>query len=101
MRNLIIAIVSILFISFSTLITNDVKAQTVSTTINYTGFQACGGCTVCGQDYWCFNTLSSWCGNTTACGTQSFIDPVPPGNIITNISISYFSGQCNIMQHRN
>lgn len=70
------------------------KAQTVTTTITYTGFQACGGCTVCGADYWCFNTPGSYCGNTAACGTKTFNDPVPPGNIVTNISISYFSAQC-------
>ncbi|MBV1952638.1 MAG: gliding motility-associated C-terminal domain-containing protein, partial [Cycloclasticus sp.] len=49
---------------------------------------------MCGDDYWCFNTLSSYCGNTTACGTQGFIDPVPAGNIITNISIDFYSAGC-------
>src|SRR5690606_11986402 len=73
---------------------NDVNAQTVTTTITYGGFQACGGCTVCGADYWCFNTPGSYCGNTGPCGTQTFTDPVPPGNIVTNIAISYYSGQC-------
>jgi len=73
---------------------NNLNAQTATTTITYSGFQACGGCTVCGADYWCFNTTSSWCGNTAACGTQNFVDPVPPGNIVTNIAISYYSAQC-------
>ena len=73
---------------------NNLNAQTATTTITYGGFQACGGCTVCGADYWCFNTVSSWCGNTAACGTQNFVDPVPPGNIVTNIAISYYSGEC-------
>ncbi len=95
MKNPTIVILSSLCLLFSIFLSGTLKAQTASVTINYTGFQACGGCTVCGQDYWCFNTLSSWCGNTAACGTQSFTDPVPPGNIITNISINYFSGQCN------
>ena len=74
---------------------NELQAQTASTTITYGGFQACGGCTVCGADYWCFNTASSYCGNTAACGTTSFTDPVPAGNIVTNIAISYFSGECS------
>ena len=73
---------------------NNLNAQTATTTITYGGFQACGGCTVCGADYWCFNTASSWCGNTAACGTQNFMDPVPPGNIVTNIAISYYSAEC-------
>ncbi len=72
------------------------KAQsTTSVTIVYTGFQGCGGCTVCGADYWCFNTLSSYCGNTTACGTSNFTDPVPAGNIITNIQVQYYSADCS------
>lgn len=68
--------------------------QTVSTTIYYTGFQACGGCTVCGSDYWCFNTLGSYCGNTAACGTETFFDPVPPGNIVDNIQVNYYTADC-------
>ena len=73
---------------------NEIQAQTVTTIINYTGFQACGGCTVCGDDYWCFNTASSWCGNTAACATTTFANPVPAGNIVTNIAISYYSASC-------
>ena len=94
MKKSLIFIISILGIFFSSLLTNNLNAQTATVTITYTGFQACGGCTVCGADYWCFNTVSSWCGNTAACGTQSFTDPVPAGNIITNISIDYFSAGC-------
>ncbi len=71
-----------------------ISAQTATTSVTYTGFQACGGCTVCGADYWCFNTPGSYCGNTAACGTSSFIDPVPPGNIVTNISLEYWSAHC-------
>ncbi|MBS1647302.1 MAG: gliding motility-associated C-terminal domain-containing protein [Bacteroidetes bacterium] len=74
---------------------NEVKAQTVSTTIHYTGFQACGGCTVCGTDYWCFNTASSYCGNTAACKTVTFTDPCPPGSIVTSVSVQYFSADCS------
>ncbi|MFN4235489.1 MAG: hypothetical protein ACK4IK_11870, partial [Bacteroidia bacterium] len=73
---------------------NKSYSQTATTTITYGGFQACGGCTVCGADYWCFNTPGSYCGNTAPCSTSTFIDPVPPGNIVTNISINYFSASC-------
>jgi gliding motility-associated-like protein len=82
------------FFLFNSFFSTGLKAQTSTVTITYGGFQACGGCTVCGADYWCFNTPGSYCGNTAPCGTQTFMDPVPPGNIVTNIAISYFSGQC-------
>jgi len=83
-----------IFLFSNPILNDDLKAQTATTTITYTGFQACGGCTVCGADYWCFNTISSYCGNTAACGTTTFANPVPAGNIVTNISISYYSAQC-------
>jgi len=57
---------------------------TVMTTITYGGFQACGGCAVCGADYWCTNTPGSYCGNTPPCKDMTFVDPVPPGNLVTN-----------------
>lgn len=66
----------------------------VTTTVNFPGFLACGGCAVCGGDYYCFNTAGSYCGNTPPCGTQSFFDPVPPGNLVTNIQLSYYSASC-------
>lgn len=69
-------------------------AQTASTDIVFSGFQACGGCTVCGADYWCFNTPGSYCGNTGPSGSQSFSDPVPPGNIVTSVTVDYYSAGC-------
>jgi gliding motility-associated-like protein len=85
---------TVLFLSLNFLISTKSSAQTASTTIVYSGFQACGGCTVCGADYYCFNTLSSYCGNTAACNSRNFTDPVPPGNIVTGVTINYFSAQC-------
>ena len=95
MKRFTLLFVLFTFSFFGSTLTNHIQAQTATTTITYGGFQACGGCTVCGADYWCFNTMSSYCGNTAACGTQTFMDPVPAGNIVTNISISYYSGQCS------
>lgn len=86
---------TVFFLSLNFLISTNSSGQTASTTITYSGFQACGGCTVCGADYYCFNTLSSYCGNTAACNTRTFTDPVPPGNIVTNVTINYFSAQCS------
>jgi len=71
-----------------------ILAQTATATVTYTGFQACGGCTICGADYWCFNTPGSYCGNTAPCGTQTFNDPCPPGNIVTSATLSYYTGDC-------
>ncbi len=77
------------------LLTNIVNAQTtVTQTINYSGFQSCGGCTVCGADYWCINTPNSYCGNTAPCDSKVFFDPVPAGKLITNIQINYWTGGC-------
>lgn len=85
---------SLVFICFSFCFTRVMGQSTASTTIVYTGFQGCGGCAVCGADYWCFNTLSSYCGNTTPCGTKTFTDPVPPGNIVTSVAVNYYSADC-------
>ncbi len=74
--------------------TSNIFSQTAITTVAYSGFQACGGCTVCGADYWCINTPGSYCGNTAACDSKSFFDPVPPGHIVTNVTINYWSASC-------
>lgn len=83
---LIIFILLGIFSSFS--------QQTVSTTVYFSGFQACGGCTVCGDDYWCTNTPGSYCGDTEPCRSISFFDPVPPGNVISNVVVNYWTGSC-------
>ncbi len=68
--------------------------STATATVVYTGFQACGGCTICGADYWCFNTPGSYCGNTGPCLTKTFTDPCPAGSIVTSVTVNYFSGDC-------
>jgi len=95
MRQSILAIFifSSLFINSS--ISNELKAQTVTTTIQYGGFvtTCCSAGTV---DYFCFDSPSNtgYCGNTTTCNTQNFTDPVPAGNIVTQIAVSYTSAGC-------
>ena len=69
-------------------------SQTATATVNYTGFMACGGCVVCGADYWCINTNPSYCGATANCLTKTFFDPVPAGKIITNVTVNYYSAGC-------
>ncbi|MBI5218023.1 MAG: gliding motility-associated C-terminal domain-containing protein [Bacteroidia bacterium] len=70
-------------------------SQTATTTVYYTGFQACGGCAVCGSDYWCINTPGSYCGNTPACSTKTFFDPVPAGHVVTNATVNYWTASCD------
>ncbi|MFI5150470.1 MAG: gliding motility-associated C-terminal domain-containing protein [Bacteroidia bacterium] len=82
------------FIVLTNLFPAELSAQTATTTVVYTGFQACGGCTICGADYWCFNTPGSYCGNTGPCGTQTFVDPCPAGMIVTSATLSYYTGDC-------
>lgn len=82
------------FLFLNLVLSNHSYAQTASTTITYSGFQACGGCAVCGADYYCYNTVSSYCGNTVACNTKTFVDPCPAGSIVTSVLINYFSADC-------
>ncbi len=70
------------------------QSATTSTTIYYSGFQACGGCAVCGADYWCTNTPLSYCGNTAPIIEKTFFDPVPAGSIITNVTVNYWTASC-------
>ncbi|HOY32136.1 MAG TPA: HYR domain-containing protein, partial [Bacteroidales bacterium] len=92
MKNLYVS-VFLLFI-FVTAGSLPVVSQTATATITYSGFQACGGCTVCGADYWCTNTPGSYCGDTPPCITRTFFDPVPAGNTVTNITINYWTASC-------
>ena len=56
MKKLNLTIVTVLislFFSYQSI------AQTATATVSYTGFMACGGCLLCGGDYWCINTNPS------------------------------------------
>lgn len=62
--------------------------------VPYTGFMACGGCLVCGQDYWCINTSPSYCGTTPSCESRTFADPIPAGYIATSVTVNFYSAGC-------
>lgn len=94
MRKPILLFFTIVAFIFNFGLTGSLHSQTAAVTVNYPGFLACGGCVVCGGDYYCFNTLGSYCGNTPPCITKNFINPVPAGNIVTGVNISYFSAGC-------
>lgn len=67
---------------------------TVNITIVYNGAQAQGCGNICSADYWCVNNTGG-CGTTAACDIRNFMDPVPPGNIITGITVVYFAAGCS------
>ena len=83
----------IVFIFILLVGTYRINAQTATATVIYSGAQALGCCTVCGQDYWCINNTGG-CGTSAVCDSKTFVDPVPAGNIATNITINYWSAQC-------
>lgn len=68
---------------------------TATTTILYTGAlaQGCGACLSCNIDNWCIN--SSNCGSVAPCDSRVFTDPVPAGNIITGVTVTYFGAGCD------
>jgi gliding motility-associated-like protein len=71
-----------------------VHAQgTVVATITYSGAQSQGCCNVCGVDYWCINNIYG-CGSTSACDNRTFFDPVPAGNIVTSVTVTYYGAGC-------
>src|ERR1700739_1500173 len=84
-----------LFFAFNFLFKNEAKSQSVNVTINYTGYltQCCSANT---NPYFCFNSPNNtnYCGQTTTCNTQTFFDPVPAGNIVTQIDVTYYSAGC-------
>ena len=93
MKKIYITMFTSLILLFNSLSIFSQKA-TATATVTYTGFQACGGCTVCGSDYWCINTNPSYCGATAACVTKTFFDPVPTNKTVTNVTVNYYSGGC-------
>jgi len=79
------------FLLFITI--TSVFSQTVNVTITYNGAQSQGCCNVCGVDYWCINNTGG-CGTTAACDSRAFVDPVPAGNIVTGVSVTYYGAGC-------
>ena len=86
----------VLLFSFAFLLKNEAKAQSVVVTINYGTFtgQCCSGNTI---PYTCFNdpvTCGAPCGCNTPTNSQNFTNPIPAGNIVTGVDISYFALNC-------
>ncbi len=83
----------ILIILFCVVGISAFSQSTVNVTITYSGAQSQGCCNVCGVDYWCINNTGG-CGTTAACDSRTFIDPVPAGNIVTGVSVTYYGAGC-------
>ena len=80
-----------IFILPASLFSPSLRAQSVSITLDYDGAQSLGCCDVCGDDYICFGGS---CGCCIGTGTLNFTDPVPPGNIITGVNVTYYGVDC-------
>jgi gliding motility-associated-like protein len=86
-----------LLFSFVFLLKNETKAQTVTQVINYGVFtgQCCSGNTI---GYQCYNdacgSCTTVCGTSAASNTQTFINPVPAGNIVTQVDAAYDALNC-------
>ncbi len=78
------------------LATAAVAQQTTSITLFYNGAQAQGCCNVCGTDYWCVNNNPfGGCGTPNPTWSLNFTDPVPAGNIITDVSATFYVADCD------
>ena len=88
-------ILFIFLVSCFSFINNKAFGQSVSVTIQYGGFttECCSASTV---NYYCFNSPNNtgYCGGTVTCNTQTFFDPVPAGNIVTQASVTFYSAGC-------
>jgi len=81
----------LMILSFVFLLKSEVSAQTVSHTIVYGMYtnQCCSGNTV---PYFCYNDPQACytpCGCSLSSVTTTFADPVPAGNVVTNITANY------------
>jgi len=74
---------------------NETYGQSTTVTIQYSGFttQCCSASSV---NYYCFNSPDNvnYCGGTVTCNSQTFMDPVPAGNIVTKILVTFYSAGC-------
>ena len=85
----------IIIVFFLALGAEKIFAQSASTIIQYNGAWALGCCTVCGADYWCLNdNHPGACGQGNPCLAQTFVDPVPAGNLVVSAVINYYTADC-------
>ncbi|MFH1321802.1 MAG: PKD domain-containing protein [Bacteroidota bacterium] len=95
-------IYSLILLCFLILTVNNAIPQTATATVYYTGVWATGNCCspaggysgLCGQDYTCINNpgapSSTACGTSVASMNRTFADPVPGGNTVTAVTVTYY-----------
>lgn len=71
-------------------------AQTATVTLYYSGAQAVGCCDVCGTDYMCIGSSGCPCCQASQ-QTKTFVDPVPAGNTVTGVTITYYAADCSAL----
>lgn len=74
-----------------------VYSQCTTTTVNidFAGAQANGCCNVCGNDYRCYTNGSPSGCTFGASFSNTFVDPVPPGNIVVSAQVNYYYSGCS------
>ncbi|MEW6772766.1 MAG: gliding motility-associated C-terminal domain-containing protein [Bacteroidota bacterium] len=84
-----------LILIFGTL--NQTYSQCTTTTVNidFAGAQANGCCNVCGNDYRCYTNGSATACTFGASFSNTFVDPVPPGNIVVGVQVNYYYSGCS------
>ncbi len=55
----------------------------------------CSGNGVCGSDYRCYTNGSATACTFGASFSNTFTDPVPPGNIVVGVQVNYYHGGCS------
>ncbi len=87
-------IITLLSLFAFVLLKNEVSAQTVSVPIYFSGYtnECCPANTT---SYTCFNDGSvGACGSAASNYSTTFTNPIPAGNTVTNVSISYYTFEC-------
>ena len=90
MKKIITFLTLIVFFLF----TNAAFSQTVNVPINFSGYtnECCPSNTT---PYICFNDGSTGaCGSAASSYSTTFTNPIPAGNVITQVSISYYTFEC-------
>ncbi len=77
-----------MFLGFILLWSNVANSQTVSTSVYWSS----GWCTLCGMSYSCIPPYSG-SGNWNS-GMRNFVDPIPPGNVITQTCVTIYQANC-------
>ncbi len=88
-------IITLLSLFAFSLLKNEASAQTVSVPIYFSGYtNECCASNI--TPYTCFNDGggSGNCGSSASTYSTTFTNPIPAGNTVTQVSISYYTFEC-------